>query len=51
MESVAAPQPAPQAPSPVQQPTRPAPVQQRIEGVTESADWGWGDPEDYSAPV
>ena len=45
MESVAAPRP------PVQQPTRAAPVQQRIEGVTQSADWGWGEPEDYSAPV
>jgi hypothetical protein len=37
---VAAPQPAPAAPA-----------QQRIEGVTESADWGWGEPDDYSAPV
>jgi len=27
------------------------PAQQRIEGVTHSADWGWGEPEDYSAPV
>jgi hypothetical protein len=45
------PQPAPQAPPPVQQPARPAPVPQRIEGVTPSADWGWGEPEDYSAPV
>jgi hypothetical protein len=60
MEPVAAPQPAPHAPSPVrqparsapmQEPARPAPVQQRIEGVTQSADWGWGEPEDYSAPV
>jgi len=51
MEPVAAPQPAPRAPSPVQQPARPAPVQQRIEGVTQSADWGWGEPEDYSAPI
>jgi hypothetical protein len=23
----------------------------QLEGVTESADWGWDDPEDYSAPV
>lgn len=26
------------------------PVQHQLDGVTESADWGW-DPEDYSAPV
>ena len=26
-------------------------VQQEIEGVTQSADWGWDDPEDFSAPV
>jgi hypothetical protein len=60
MEPVATPQPASQAPPPVQEPARPAPVQQparpapepqRIEGVTPSADWGWGEPEDYSAPV
>ncbi len=25
--------------------------QPHLEGVTESADWGWDDPEDYSAPV
>jgi hypothetical protein len=28
-----------------------APAQQQIDGVTPSADWGWSDPEDYSAPV
>jgi hypothetical protein len=27
------------------------PVQHQLEGVTQSADWGWDDPEDYSAPV
>jgi hypothetical protein len=27
------------------------PIQQRLEGVTQSADWGWGEPDDYSAPV
>jgi hypothetical protein len=32
---------------------QPQPVQQRLDGVTQSADWGWGadDPDDYSAPV
>jgi hypothetical protein len=30
-----------------------APFQQQLDGVTQSADWGWGadDPDDYSAPV
>jgi hypothetical protein len=32
-------------------PADPAPVQQQLDGVTQSADWGWGDAEDYSAPV
>ena len=32
-------------------PAEPPPVQQQLDGVTESADWGWGDAEDYSAPV
>ena len=27
------------------------PVRQAPDGVTESADWGWDDPEDFSAPV
>jgi len=27
------------------------PVQHELDGVTQSADWGWDDPEDYSAPV
>ena len=31
------------------QPT--APVQHELDGVTQSADWGWDDPEDFSAPV
>jgi hypothetical protein len=26
-------------------------VQHQLDGVTESADWGWDDPEDFSAPV
>jgi hypothetical protein len=25
--------------------------QQQLDGVTQSADWGWGEPDDYSAPV
>ncbi|MET0615828.1 MAG: hypothetical protein ABW142_10300 [Thermoleophilaceae bacterium] len=28
-----------------------APVQHELDGVTQSADWGWDDPEDFSAPV
>jgi hypothetical protein len=27
------------------------PLQHELDGVTESADWGWDDPEDFSAPV
>ena len=27
------------------------PMQHQLDGVTESADWGWDDPEDFSAPV
>jgi hypothetical protein len=27
------------------------PVQADLEGVTASTDWGWGEPDDYSAPV
>jgi hypothetical protein len=27
------------------------PVQHQLDGVTQSDDWGWDDPEDYSAPV
>ncbi len=27
------------------------PAQHELDGVTESADWGWNDPEDFSAPV
>jgi hypothetical protein len=27
------------------------PVQHELDGVTQSADWGWEDPEDFSAPV
>ena len=29
----------------------PQTVQHQLDGVTESADWGWNDPEDFSAPV
>ena len=28
-----------------------ATIQQQLDGVTQSADWGWGEPDDYSAPV
>jgi hypothetical protein len=35
------------APSPV----APEPLQHELDGVTPSADWGWDDPEDFSAPV
>jgi hypothetical protein len=27
------------------------PVQHELDGVTQSADWGWDDPQDFSAPV
>jgi hypothetical protein len=43
MEPAAVEEPAPEP--------EPAPVQQRLDGVTESADWGWGEPDEYSAPV
>ena len=26
-------------------------AQHELDGVTQSADWGWDDPEDFSAPV
>jgi hypothetical protein len=29
----------------------PVAVQRQLDGVTQSADWGFDDPEDYSAPV
>jgi hypothetical protein len=29
----------------------PEPEQHELDGVTHSADWGWDDPEDFSAPV
>src|SRR5215208_4523175 len=32
-------------------PVAPEPVQHQLDGVTHSADWGWDDPEDFSAPV
>jgi hypothetical protein len=39
-------------PEPVQkEPIQHEPVQHELDGVTQSADWGWDDPEDYSAPV
>ena len=37
------------APEPVT--VAPEPVQHQLDGVTQSADWGWDDPEDFSAPV
>jgi hypothetical protein len=37
------------APEPMAMPQEP--VQHQLDGVTESADWGWDDPEDFSAPV
>jgi hypothetical protein len=37
------------APEPVS--VAPEPVQHELDGVTQSADWGWDDPEDFSAPV
>jgi hypothetical protein len=37
------------APEPVT--VAPEPVQHELDGVTHSADWGWDDPEDFSAPV
>jgi hypothetical protein len=33
------------------EPVHHEPVQHELDGVTESADWGWDDPEDFSAPV
>jgi hypothetical protein len=33
------------------EPVQPEPVQPELEGVTHSADWGFEDPDDYSAPV
>jgi hypothetical protein len=33
------------------QPAQHQPVQHELDGVTQSADWGWDDPEDFSAPV
>jgi hypothetical protein len=38
-------------PGPVGPPVDEEPRQHQLDGVTESADWGWDDPEDYSAPV
>jgi hypothetical protein len=45
--------PAPPEPAPTVEATAapPRPQQHRLDGVTESADWGWDEPEDYSAPV
>jgi hypothetical protein len=37
---------------PVQdEPAYDEPVQYELDGVTQSSDWGWDEPEDYSAPV
>jgi hypothetical protein len=44
-----APEPVTVAPEPVT--VAPEPVQHELDGVTHSADWGWDDPEDFSAPV
>ena len=33
------------------EPVEHEPVQHALDGVTQSADWGWDDPEDFSAPV
>jgi hypothetical protein len=33
------------------EPPHDEPVQYELDGVTQSADWGWDEPEDYSAPV
>jgi hypothetical protein len=33
------------------EPVQHEPVQHELDGVTPSADWGWDDPEDFSAPV
>jgi hypothetical protein len=38
-------------PEPAAAPAPAQPQQHRLDGVTESADWGWDEPEDYSAPV
>ena len=32
-------------------PPEPAAVQRQLEGVTQSADWGFDDPADFSAPA
>ena len=47
------PQPSSQAQPQSQVPQQPQPVavQPQLDGVTQSADWGFDDPEDYSAPV
>jgi hypothetical protein len=47
LEPVAEEQPAEPAPPAGERPAEPEP----LDGVTRSADWGWGEPEDYSAPV
>jgi hypothetical protein len=47
-------EPVPVAREPVQhaEPAQHAePLQHPLDGVTQSADWGWDDPEDFSAPV
>jgi hypothetical protein len=44
--------PPPDEPPPAEPPpAEPPPAQQQLDGVTQSADWGWGEAEDYSAPV
>ena len=44
-----APEAVPVAPGPVS--VAREPVQHQLDGVTHSADWGWDDPEDFSAPI
>jgi hypothetical protein len=47
-----APEPPPPEPEPPSEDTAELePVQPELEGVTQSADWGFEDPDDYSAPV
>jgi hypothetical protein len=46
------PEPEPDPDTAELEPVAAEPVaQQQLEGVTPSADWGWGEAEDYSAPV
>jgi hypothetical protein len=44
-------EPAPEEPALEQDTSEMEPAQTSLEGVTASADWGWGEAEDFSAPV